>query len=97
MDEELPPIMAGEKGTLKTDTTFTKASIKQKFKAIRWSSFRKSKHKRPAVLQEVPSLGFENNLFQYNKMPATIEYRLTFSTNQNNFHKINFKKRVFQK
>ena len=66
MDEELPPIMAGEKGTLKTNTTFTKASIKQKFKAIRWSSFRKSKHKRPAVLQEVHLLDFENS-----KMPTT--------------------------
>ena len=63
MDVELPPIMAGEKGTLKTNTTFTKASIKQKFKAIRWSSFRKSKHKRPAVLQEVYLLDFENKYF----------------------------------
>ena len=63
MDEELPPIMAGEKGTLKTNTTFTKASIKQKFKAIRWSSFRKSKHKRPAVLQEVYLLDIENRYF----------------------------------
>ena len=53
MDEELPPVMAGEKGTLKANSTFTKASIKAKFKAIRWSSFRKSKRKRPAVLQEV--------------------------------------------
>ena len=63
MDEELPPIMAGEKGTLKTNTPFSKASIKQKFKAIRWSSFRKSKHKRPAVLQEVHLLDFKNACF----------------------------------
>ena len=59
MEEELPPVMAGAAGepaaaaALRPDAAFSKASIKAKFKAIRWSSFRRSKHKRPAVLQEV--------------------------------------------
>ncbi len=61
MDEELPPVMAAESPDIgqntPTNSPFTKASIKAKFKAIRWSTLRKSKRKRPAVLQEV-SAGF---------------------------------------
>ncbi len=57
MDEDLPPVMAAENPEVgqntPTNSPFTKASIKAKFKAIRWSTLRKSKRKRPAVLQEV--------------------------------------------